>query len=334
MAQRRVTFSTAPGPTSNDAEFAAYHDLYAPVADVVRLDADFSVAVEAHRLGEILAFDRKLRSVSHARSPKRAARNGFDHFTVQLTLRGAFRIATAQGERDVEPGALALVDMTQWMRTDAKDAEILTLSVPREHIDAAGEAGRLHGAVPPPDRAVLLKDFVLSCLRNETLLTPADLPRIERVTTDLLALALSDRSLPEQAQPQAAADIVCRSRAKAFIDRHLGVTPEELARAVGRSRSGLYRAFEPVGGVAAFIQARRLARLQRLLSRADDARRISEMIFDCGFASDSHATRLFKARFGLTPRAYRATRLDALAARDPALGSASEVFADWWASLR
>lgn len=332
MAQR-VTFSTATGRELSEARFTAYHDLYAPVADVSRLGDDFSVAVEAHRLGEILAFDRKLKSVSHARSPKRVARNGFDHFTVQLALRGSFWVTTVHGEREVEPGALALIDMTQWMRTDAPDAEIITLSVPREHFDATGEARRLHGAVLPPGRAVLLKDFILSCLRNEALLGPADSPRIERVAIDLLGLALSDRSSIEQAQPETSADIVCRSRAKAFIDAHLGVTPDEVARAVGRSRSSLYRAFEPVGGIAEFIQTRRLARLRRVLGRVDDTRKISEMIYDCGFANNSHGTRLFKAAFGITPGDYRSARLDGLAVNLDR-GDASTIFADWWASLR
>jgi AraC-like DNA-binding protein len=334
MAVQQVSFAAIGRPSTADDSFAAYHDLYAPVADVVRLEGAFSVKVAAHRIGEILAFDRQLKGVGHSRSPKRVAQNAFDHFTVQLALRGSFQISTEAGNRIVEQGALALIDMTRWMRTDAPDANILTLSIPRERLDALmGDAGRLHGVILPANRAILLSEFVLSFLRNEAKLNASDRSRVERVTTELLAIALSDRSDMPSAAPEAAGDVLCRTRAKKFIDANLACTPEDVGRAIGRSRSALYRAFHPVGGLAAYIQTRRLVRLRAMLVAPGETRRISELAAAAGFSSDSHCARVFKASFGLSPSEYRLARTEALQA-DERSGAAHQVLAQWWGDLR
>lgn len=333
MQAQKVTFSTERRNDTVEDAFAAYHDLYAPVADAERLAGRFSASVTAYRLGGLLVFDRRLRSVAHVRSPRRVARNAFDHFTVQLATRGSFLIATDAGERRVTPGALALVDMTRAMRTEAPAADLLTLSVPRERLDeVAGEAGRLHGAVLPASRAGLLRDFILSALRNDQALRPADGHRVERVITELLGVALSGQDLDHRSLPRSAGDVLCRARAKHFIDANLACTAEEVATATGHSRSVLYRAFQPLGGLATYIQSRRILRLRDLLNAPDESRQVSELAFACGFANASHAARAFRAAFDLTPRDYRAARVAGLG--EGPQGEAHRVLARWWGELR
>jgi AraC-like DNA-binding protein len=333
MTSQRVTFSSSNGEDAFEDGFATYHDLYAPVADVTRLGDVFSAAVTAHRLDSILAFDRRLQNVSHHRCPRRVARNAFDHFTVQLALRGNFLIHTDAGERSVDRGALALVDMTRWMRTDTYDTNLLTLSVPRVYIESlVGNAERLHGAVLPASRTTLLSDFVLSFLRSQTELTSSDRSRVERVVTELLAIALSDRGLDPGSIPEAASEVIARTHAKRFIDANLHCTPDDVAQGIGRSRSVLYRAFQPLGGLSSYIQGRRLLRLRSLLLDVQEARQISELAAVCGFSSVSHCVRAFKSRFGLSPGEYRAVRAGAFYAA--AQEEAHEVFAQWWGGLR
>lgn len=333
MSSQKITFSTdRRGDVVEDA-FGAYHDLYKPVADAERLGDDFSASVTAYRLGGLLVFDRRLRSVAHVRSPQRVARNAFDHFTLQLATEGSFRIATDAGERDVTPGALALVDMTRAMRTEAAAVNLLTLSVPREHLDdVAGEARRLHGAVLPAQRASLLGDFILSVLRSGDTLTPADGIRIERVTAELIGVALSGQALDNRNLSQTAGDFLCRTRAKRFIDANLACSPEDVAVATGHSRSVLYRAFQPLGGVASFIQSRRLARLRHLLTTPEEMRHISDLAFASGFSNPSHAARAFRATFDLSPSDYRDACIAALG--ETSRGEAHQLLAQWWGELR
>jgi AraC-like DNA-binding protein len=79
------------------------------------------------------------------------------------------------------------------------------------------------------------------------------------------------------------------------VRRHLGV-----------SRSLLYRVFEPIGGVSAFIQARRLDQaFDDILSDGCEQHTVAEIGYRLGFRSDAHFSRAFRARFGMTPGRLR-----------------------------
>lgn len=324
-------FSTDTATPSGQGGFEAYHDLYAPVADAARLEGAFAVAVAAERLGDMILFDRRMRSVAHVRSPRRALRNGFDHFTAQLVLDGSLAVDTPEGSRLVGPGEFALIDMSRPMETRAGRARVLTLSVPRDEIEAVvSEPGRLHGAVLPRDRARLLTQF-LGALPDEMHLHGAgDRERLARVTLDLLGLSLSGYAPSGAEAVRTAGAAACRRRARLHIDAHPGTTPEEVARAIGVSRSALYRAFEASGGVARTIRARRLTRLRALLARPGETGRIAELAHACGFSSESDCSRAFKAAYGLSPSEYR--RLDREDHGPQALPS--QGFAGLWNDLR
>lgn len=336
-----LRFSTdIVAPTGQDG-FEAYHDLYAMVADARRLGEAFAVEVTAERLGGMILFDRRMRSVAHARSPRRVLRNGFDHFTAQLVLGGALEVHTPEGSRIVGPGEVALIDMNRPMETRADRARVLTLSIPRSEVEAVvHETGRLHGAVVPQDRARLLAVFLGSVLDELHRHGPGDRQRLARATSELLALTLSgqsaqDRSLAGRSEEggealRMAAAAACRRRARHYIDAHLAATPEAVARAIGVSRSVLYRAFEPSGGVARAIRARRLARLRSLLARPDEIGRIADLALACGFSSESDGGRAFKAAFGLSPGEFRRLGREAHGPDAPA----GESFAEWWNALR
>ena len=77
-----------------------------------------------------------------------------------------------------------------------------------------------------------------------------------------------------------------------------------LMQALGLSRSSLYRAFQPVGGVNAWIRQRRLEHARDLLAnRAGLRPTVAEVGQACGFASDSHFSRAFRKAFGHSPGA-------------------------------
>lgn len=77
-----------------------------------------------------------------------------------------------------------------------------------------------------------------------------------------------------------------------------------LVQALGLSRSSLYRAFQPVGGVNAWIRQRRLEHARDLLaSRTGPRPTVGEVAQICGFASDSHFSRAFRKAFGHSPGA-------------------------------
>ncbi|MEM7792571.1 MAG: helix-turn-helix transcriptional regulator, partial [Verrucomicrobiota bacterium] len=77
----------------------------------------------------------------------------------------------------------------------------------------------------------------------------------------------------------------------------------DIQEAFTLSRSSAYRMFEPRGGIRTFIQTERLATCHRELVRAKPAtvsvRRIAEQ---CGFHDISYFHRVFRKRFGMTPK--------------------------------
>ncbi len=95
-----------------------------------------------------------------------------------------------------------------------------------------------------------------------------------------------------------------RAKALAYIDAHLlseSLTPIRLAEAIGVSRRKLYQLFEPEGGVAKEIMARRLEHAHKVLGDPAAYRRIKEVAYSHGFESDAHFSRCFKQRFGYSP---------------------------------
>lgn len=79
-----------------------------------------------------------------------------------------------------------------------------------------------------------------------------------------------------------------------------------IARRVGISPRYLQRLFETTGTtITERVNELRLQRAFALLTAAGDGRRISDIALEVGFSDLSHFNRLFRARFGDTPRGVR-----------------------------
>jgi AraC-like DNA-binding protein len=94
--------------------------------------------------------------------------------------------------------------------------------------------------------------------------------------------------------------------ARAMLDARFAETVAlaELATVCGMSAFQLIRAFHATVGVPphAYQTQVRAERARDLLRRGEP---ISGVAFACGFADQSHLTRVFKRHFGLTPGAYQ-----------------------------
>lgn len=79
----------------------------------------------------------------------------------------------------------------------------------------------------------------------------------------------------------------------------------EAAESVRLSASYFSRAFKASKGVSysEFVAHQRIVRAKELLLTTDDP--IAEIALACGFADQSHMTRLFRRAVGLPPRAWR-----------------------------
>jgi AraC-like DNA-binding protein len=127
-------------------------------------------------------------------------------------------------------------------------------------------------------------------------------------TYDFIAACLRPCSAhPDRADPTV--DTVWALRAKRFIVCNIeqDLSIDRICRDLGVSRRTLYRLFEPLGGVHAYIRERRLDNICRVLRSGVDPRPISEIAAQHRFKNRAVFWRAFRSRYGVTPADVRAS---------------------------
>lgn len=249
------------------------------------------------------------------RDEARIAREGVDHLLVQVFLRGGG--TTREGVR-TSAGDMLVIDLDQPHEMLNADFTNLTLVLPRDlHPKLAHLLAPLHGQhITNADPMVRhMGTHLYSLWENIGDMT---LDAAESALTGSLGLLenwLADGKLtdPDASDISGALDKVV----KRYIERHLAerLTPELLAAAFRISRTQLYRLFSEAGGVARYIWNRRLRRAMRLLTQAPYQRlSIIAIAFECGFSSEAHFSRSFRAHYGIPPSKARADAIASLAA--------------------
>jgi AraC-like DNA-binding protein len=171
------------------------------------------------------------------------------------------------------------------------------------YVDPASVSAALEGNPPfVPD--VVADDPVLADLLQEAF---ADFPQpLEPLAVDAvverLAARLAARSDDRPPSRRTAIAHRAVSRARAFLaaEAHRVVASDELERVTGLDRFALSRHFRVATGTSPhrYQVGRRLARAQKMIA---GGMALSDAAAATGFADQSHLTRHFAARFGLTP---------------------------------
>lgn len=311
MPIQSFTFSSASACAHDDTVgFGAYHDLYPVASDIAMKGDHFHAEATAHRLSRMIVIDRRLSGVSHSRNLTHVRRDGFDHIVLQLLVSGRLIGGIPGEERSLQPGEVILLDMARAQRTCADAARIVTINLPREQIEAVLPSGQnLHGAILSVSAAGLLGDFMLSLARHVSQAGTEMAAGAGRAVVELAAGALGDRvGRPASRRQEIPFTALRHERAELFIEARLAdptLGVDVVARGLGVSRTVLYGLFKPSGGVAQYILARRLLRLRTALRNPSEACSVAELAFACGFSSESHCSRAFRAAFGLPPGRYR-----------------------------
>jgi AraC-like DNA-binding protein len=132
--------------------------------------------------------------------------------------------------------------------------------------------------------------------------------RITRAILDLMASAYT--VLPQSNSDRSSLATAHRIRIVNYIEAHLGdpdLTPMRVAEACKMTPRYLHHLFSNESEtVARYILRRRLEECSRALTiPAQRGRTVTSIAFDYGFNSPTHFGRVFRARFGTTPREYR-----------------------------
>ncbi|MEG3182224.1 helix-turn-helix domain-containing protein [Sphingomonas sp. LT1P40] len=271
----------------------------------------FAAQAAGFAMGPLQIGFSSICSQSWSRTAAMARADGVDWLAVSVRFAGrADGDASDDGFSAHGSGSLFL-DLAQPSAHFSEASETSLLLMPRHVAEAAlGPVRALHGAVLSPAGSAMLR----AQMRQLQLLAP-HIPvdqggRMAGVLLDLLAigLAMEGRSIEV---PGSAIDRTLKQRALAMIDARLGsatLTAANIARALGVSRSTLYRLFVEEGGIAACIRTRRLDRVHALLGDAGTIEPVVALAERWGFCDAAHFGRLFRERYGMTPGEYRAMR--------------------------
>jgi transcriptional regulator GlxA family with amidase domain len=98
-------------------------------------------------------------------------------------------------------------------------------------------------------------------------------------------------------------------RVREYVETHLekNISLQSLASTAGLSLSHFARAFKLSEGATPheYLLQCRVRRAQELLAGTDLP--LAEIARACGFSDQSHCTRRFRERFGITPASYRSS---------------------------
>ncbi|MBY0317486.1 MAG: helix-turn-helix domain-containing protein [Reyranella sp.] len=328
-------------------QFEAWHESISVIFDVAppadrRPDAGFSATVRGWHLGHLLISAVDFDSQRFVRDRRKIIADGLDHYLVQLYATGGLVGEAGDNGRELRAGDVQILDLSQSNVTRAAASGTVAIVVPREVLDQAiPEPGDLHGLILRANSGMggLLGDYMQSLVARADAITLGEAPLVAQATTDLIAACF--KSTAETAErARDAIEKTIRQRIQRHIVANLdspALQAEALSARFRISRSQLYRLFEPLGGVAHYIQEQRLARAcAELGNPAHDHRRIYEIAYALGFSSEAHFSRVFRSTFGLSPSDVRAraqaTRIDAM--RPTPAGDANGGYEDWVRDLK
>lgn len=282
----------------------------------------FHASMQGYNLGEMLVGTMRDNGMHYSSSTSPART---DHILIQAFLAGGHVSELDEREVVVKPGQTGLLDLARPIQSKrVGHAHVINLVLPREALAGLPD---LHGATLEPRRGEFLADYLRSLLRVMPVLAQSDAAALARITRDVAAVCL--RPTPERcerARPQIEAGVL--RRAKRLVESRLcspELSPALLCRELGVSRSTLYRLFAPLGGVARYIQGRRLGRIHELIAGAQTPLRLGELARQYGFSDGAHLSRAFRARYGHAPSETREVLAQVGAPpAGPALGGAHD----------
>ncbi|MDA9434388.1 AraC family transcriptional regulator [Bradyrhizobium sp. CCBAU 51627] len=291
------------------------------VSEIVPLtsDGDFEISARSIWLpiesGGVLLTDSAVTGVRYERTAAHVASGALDVYQIAECVEGEMEVSTGRHEWIVRSGDLFLIDMAQPSRTILVESAnrrcaMHVLVLPRSvlaprlaHPDSA--TGPLYRS--NRDAASPLARLYSKLWRRVHNDEGSAAGLIDHLA-DLVAKAVGSAE-DTQGNVARADRQLFLAMAKRYIETHLEAEPltaETLCDRLGISRASLYRMFQRDGGLAGYVQDRRLNyAMRRLIGPEGQKIRLLDLAINLRFSSDSTFTRAFRRKFGLTPSEVR-----------------------------
>jgi len=311
-------FTTENAPTHR--RLALWQDI---VCDVfVQLDCKSDLGTAFHGsitsapLGAVKCSEVSSGQQRVFRTPSRISRANEDFILIALGKRGAGAVLQDGREAIIQPGEFAFYDTTRPYELQFKDDFTQTIfQIPRAMLHRRFTGTQSLTAVSfTPDRPLekLAYHFVSAVSEVADRLDPDTALRLSDQAIDLVAMAMSERlgARPMSSSTHRSA-LLCRL--KAHVLAHLqspGLCLTETAAALGISPRYINSLLaDEQTSFQRYVLEQRLEHCKRDLSSPAHAHRhIGEIAFAWGFNDLSHFGRVFRERYGLSPRDWRQSK--------------------------
>jgi AraC-like DNA-binding protein len=267
-----------------------------------------SVAVDWHPAGELCIGKAELASVRLSPASRRLAGLG-DHVFLKVVQSGVLVVEQNKRMHRFDAGSMLVVDPSYGFNDFYGDVtRVAILRMPRSALKDRG----LRYSFSEPHTADLGSDDV-KAVRNINSRTAQQsgatsetlLDRFGQQCLDLLDVVLD--SSPAAARGHTNATIVLRTRQVVLrLLADPGLSVSRIASELNMSASALTRALKAAGmSPMRYAWSLRLEQAARLLGdTAKDNVRAKEVAYRCGFSDAAHFSRVFKARYGASPREF------------------------------
>jgi AraC-like DNA-binding protein len=258
-----------------------------------------------------------------------------DHWAFTLSKRTTSDVEVCDRALEVPPGVPFLLSLGEEMHIGRRQQdERVQLLLARDSFQAIApllDAAR--GMALSTSQGRLLADYILLLERNLPNLTPEDGSRLPSAIQAMVGACLAP-SVDRLAAAGRQIDLTLMERVRRAVRKNLRsplLGPDKLCREAATSRSQLYRLLEGEGGVARYIQRRRLSESFAILCDTSNNFSIAAIAETLCFADASNFSRAFRREFGMSPSEVRTASLVGLApaatSKVPA-GSETHSFAD------
>ncbi len=254
-------------------------------------------------------------AVQALRAPGRARFEGGDDIVIELMRECRSALLDHGGEHRLRSGDLYVVDYGQPMQIIRSRHRSSGIVLSRRRVtellgeDLSGLAGR---HIAPRGLAGILRQHLMTAMDEAAFMTEAERVVATNAAAEMALVILQSTRAGGAAGTGEADQFIdgFHVAASRLIQLHCGdpdLTPERVASRLGCSRASLYRVFARRGeGVAEAIWAARIERAWRLLvSPKSGDLLISDVAKLCGFRELPTFTRMFRRRYGTTPREAR-----------------------------
>lgn len=292
-------------------------DVYVGLDCTSRLASDFHGTVTHAILGKAVCSEVRSTQQRVFRTPSRIARSEAEFVLIALGRHGVGGVVQDGRDTAIHPGEFALYDTTRPYELVFDHAFTQTIfKVPRDMLErrlGGTEALTAVSFGPNSPLQRLAYDFIYRLCQSADQIAEEHAARLSEQAVDLLAMALSER-LSTHPLPASTHRSALLYRLKSYIRAHLAdpdLSLSATAAALGLSARYVNDLLsDEETSFQRYVLTERLAQCSRDLSSPALAhRQVGEIAFAWGFNDLSHFGRVFRERYGASPREWRQSKL-------------------------